>query len=410
MYQLLIRLLSPLIWVLILVDAFKRKGGWPFVVQRLGLYYPPLKTLQPNQKPIWFHCASVGEVKAAEPLIRALIAHYPLLITTSTPTGKDLVVSSFGDQVVHRYLPLDWPFAIRHFLKRHQPARLWVMETEIWPNLYRIVSANEIELCILNGRLSKKTLRAPAWLQKTYRQSLLQVDMIIARSQDEAKRFEALGAKPGTIQVLNNLKYAALPEVHSQVRPIERPYVLAASTHEDEELQISRIWLSLNRPELLVIVPRHPQRSGQIQKQLIALDAGLKVASKNETPEETTKLFLDDRIGKLMALFAHAEMVIMGGSFVPKGGHNILEPAAFAKPIITGPDMSDFEDELALLKEHQGIVQTQDYNELKATLQTLMNDPEKAQNLGMGAKQALDLQQDTLQKYLETLDISLNKQ
>ncbi|WP_373018404.1 3-deoxy-D-manno-octulosonic acid transferase [Thiomicrorhabdus sp.] len=408
MYQLLIRLLSPLIWVLILIDAFKRKGGWSFVVQRLGLYYPAPKSTDTQQKPIWFHCASVGEVKAAEPLIRALLSHYPLLITTSTPTGKDLVLSSFGDQVVHRYLPLDWPFAIRHFLKRYQPARLWVMETEIWPNLYRIVASKQIELCILNGRLSKKTLGAPAWLQKAYRESLQKVNKIIARSEEEAQRFQALGANPENIQVLNNLKYAALTEMHNPPRPIERPYVLAASTHEDEEFKISQLWLELQRPELLVIVPRHPQRSIQIQKQLNTLDPKLKVASKNKMPEPQTKLFLDDRMGKLIALFAHAELVIMGGSFVPKGGHNILEPAAFAKPIMTGPDMSDFEDELALLKSHQGIIQCHSYSDLKESLETLLNHPQAAENLGKGAKKALEVQQDTLEKYLIALDIFIS--
>ncbi|GKT11544.1 MAG: 3-deoxy-D-manno-octulosonic-acid transferase [Thiomicrorhabdus sp.] len=399
-YQLLIRLLSPLIWLLILIDSFKKQGGRVFFLQRLGLEYPKLPTVS---KRIWFHCASVGEVKAAEPLIRALEAEYHILITTNTPTGKQLVDNLFGDSVQHSYLPLDWPFAIRHFLDSCCPTDCWILETEIWPNLYRLCHQRNIDLRILNARLSRKTLKAPNWLKQSYQQSLQKVNQILARSQDEAGRFIILGAKPENVHVLGNLKYAQLDQVPHNPNPIGRDYILLASSHEDEELQMSKLWLALNRPELLVIVPRHPKRSEMIQKQLITLDASLSVASKGQQPTEHNSIHLDDRLGKLMPLFEHAKLVIMGGSFVAKGGHNALEPAAYQRAIITGPDVSDFETETALLLQSSGIIQCQSYEALSQNILQLINDSELRATLGKNALVAIQSQADTLQNYLDAL-------
>ncbi len=402
-YQLLIRILSPLIWLIIAIEAIKSRGGWRFFLQKMGLSFPPLK--QSQQNPIWIHCASVGEVKAAETLVRALLPKHAILITTNTATSKPLVNQLFGDQVSHRYLPFDWPFALRRFIKINQPSRLWVMETEIWPNLFRVANKQQLELCILNGRLTEKTFKTPGWLQAAYRNSLRRVDKIIARSEEELPRFVKLGADPQRIQVLGNIKYSAQPEAQSQVRPIERDYILAASTHNDEELQITQLWLKQQRPELLVIVPRHPKRSERIQKQLAFLGDKLQVASRGEQPNADTQVFLDDRIGKLIPLYAYAKLVIMGGSFAPKGGHNILEPAAFRKAILSGPDYRDFKEEMALLQNSNGIVICADYEQLSTQLSDCLQQPDRASTLGKNAYQALQAQQNTLKNYLTALHI-----
>lgn len=402
-YQILIRLLSPLIWLIVIIEGLKNKAGWAFISQKLGLHYT--KPPQNFHHPIWIHCASVGEVKAAEPLIKHLMSEHKILLTTNTKTSQQLVNELFAEQVFHRYLPFDWPFALRRFIKAYQPNRLWIVETEIWPNLFRVANKNAIEICILNGRLTQKTFQSPNWLQTAYRNSLRRVDKIIARSELDAEMFGKLGADSNKIQVLGNLKYSAQPEIQKQARPIEREFILAASTHNDEELNITQLWLELNRSELLVIVPRHPKRSIKIQKQLQFLGSKLKVATKNEAIQEDTKVYLDDRIGRLLPLYAHAKIVIMGGSYVPKGGHNILEPAAFKKAIITGQDSSDFEDEMTLLKAENGIIQNQNYPQLQQDLITLLEHPEQAQKLGENAYQALQKQKNTLQKYLVALNI-----
>ncbi len=399
-YQFLIRLFSPLIWLLIVKDSIKKQGGGDFIKQRLGLDYPALP--QVSQR-IWIHCASVGEVKAAEPLIRALESTYHILVTTNTPTGKQQVSRLFQDQVDHCYLPLDWPFAIKHFLNRCLPTECWIVETEIWPNLYRICAQHAIPLNIINGRLSSKTLPPPSWLKKSYQQSLLKVNKILARSQAEADRFIALGAPSHVITVLGNLKYAQVQAIPHAPNPMPREYVLLASSHHDEELQIAQQWARLQRPELLVIVPRHPNRSEAIQKQLRPFFPDLKTASKNQYPNAMTPLFLDDRMGKLMPLFEHAKLVIMGGSFVPKGGHNILEPAIYQKAIITGADMSDFTEEMALLQSHSGIIQCQNIQALSNILPSLLNDQKQRQILGKNAFLAIQTQQKILQDYLDHL-------
>ncbi|GAB6069101.1 lipid IV(A) 3-deoxy-D-manno-octulosonic acid transferase [Thiomicrorhabdus hydrogeniphila] len=402
-YQILIRVLSPFIWLIVIIEAIKNKAGWAFISQKLGLHYnTPPKTLQ---KPIWIHCASVGEVKAAEPLIRHLIHQHNILLTTNTKTSANLVKELFTDEVFFCYLPFDWPFALKRFVNTYKPSRLWIIETEIWPNLFRVANKKHIEITIINGRLTPKTFKTPRWLQAAYRNSLRRIDKVIARSQQDAKMFVKLGAEPHKIEVLGNLKYAAQPEMQNQVNPLNRSFILAASTHKDEELNITETWLKMNRPELLVIVPRHPKRSAKIQKQLEFLGNKLAVASKNQQPNDNTLVYLDDRIGRLLPLYAHAKIVIMGGSYTPKGGHNILEPAAFKKAIITGPDSCDFEDEMSLLKEHKGIIQNNNYAELESDLRILLTHPKQAQQLGDHAYQALQKQKNTLQKYLTTLNI-----
>jgi 3-deoxy-D-manno-octulosonic-acid transferase len=401
-YQILIRLLSPILWLVIAREAIKSKGNLPFFFQKVGLHFP---NLNHSTKPIWIHCASIGEVKAAEPLIKALKANHTLLITTNTATSKPLVTELFGQNVTHCYLPFDWPFALNRFIKKYQPTRLWVMETEIWPNLFRVASKNRIELCILNGRLTQKTFSSPKWLQAAYKSSLQQVDKVITRTNQDAELFIKLGANPDKVIVLGNLKYSAQPEAQQQIRPIQRDFLLAASTHADEELHITQVWLELKRPELLVIVPRHPKRSTSIQKQLKFLGTSLLIASKGQQPNETTKVFLDDRIGKLLPLYAYAKLVIMGGSFVPKGGHNILEPAAFKKAILTGLDSRDFEDEMQILKGNQGILQVEDYKQLKAKIKELLEHPDKAETFGENAFTAIQKQRNTLKNYLKALKI-----
>jgi len=402
-YQLLIRLLSPLIWLIIAIESVKSKGGWRFFLQKMGLSFPNLK--HPT-KPIWIHCASIGEVKAAEPLIQALLANHTILITTNTATSRALINELFGTQITHCYLPFDWPFALNRLIKKYQPTKLWVMETEIWPNLFRAATKNDIELSILNGRLTEKTFNSPTWLQAAYRNSLQLVDKVIARTNQDAELFIKLGANPDSVLVLGNIKYSAQPDAQQQTRPIQRDYLLAASTHADEELNITQAWLELERPELLVIVPRHPKRSASVQKQLSFIGSSLLVASKGEQPNELTKVYLDDRIGKLLPLYAYADLVIMGGSFVPKGGHNILEPAAFKKAILTGLDSRDFEDEMKLLTENQGIIQVEDYNQLKTNIKELLEHPDKAETLGENAFRTIQKQRNILNNYLAALNIS----
>lgn len=404
MYQLLIYLLSPLIVLITASQALKSQGGWRYFKQRLGFGYQ--STASHNQETVWIHCASVGEVNAAEPLINHFITQaedYRLVVTTNTPTGAQFLESRFEQPIEHYYCPLDWGFAIQSFLQATQPQKLWVMETEIWPNLFRISHNNGVAISILNGRLSKKTLTAPQWLQNTYKKTLTCVGQVIARSDDEAERFIKLGADQNKVTVLGNLKYAHLGQVKHHSNPINRDFVVAASTHEDEELKVAELWQLLNRKELLVIVPRHPKRMHSIKKQLNTLNMNLAIASLNQQPDSQTDIFLVDQIGKLMPLFEHAQLVIMGGSFVAKGGQNILEPAAYGKAILTGPDMSDFETEMQLLLNEQAIKQCVNYDDLKQQITYLLDNPSHSQTMGKKAKEIVLKESGVLDRYLQIL-------
>lgn len=397
-YQSLIRLLAPLIWLITLFESIKRKGGKHYLLERLGFGYAPI-----DGKPIWIHCASVGEVKAVEPLIRSLLDKQTLLITTNTPTGAKLVAQLFANQVHHRYCPLDWPYAINRFLQKTHPTELWVVETEIWPNLYRLVAERKIPISLINARLSRKTLQSPQWLQSAYRQTLEKVSQILTRNHDEADRFIELGADAEKVSVLGNLKYAGLMQLPDYENIIGQDYVLLASSHRSEELAITQLWLSLKRPELLVIVPRHPKRIQEILKDLSPYRQNIAVYSHRETILADTQIYIDDQIGALMALYAHAKLVVMGGSFVAKGGHNILEPAALQAAIITGFDMSDFEMEAAQMKANQGLIQCQNYRELKEQLSQLIDDEARRQQMGIAARQIVLSQQHLLNDYLIAL-------
>lgn len=423
LYQTLIRLLSPLIVLLLLLDARKRTTSkasfWHYIKQRLGWGYPPFHSDKP---PIWIHCASVGEFKAAEPLIAFLQAkQHPILLTTNTPTAAQIITQTFPN-LPWCYLPFDWPSAIQRFLDsfEQKPKALWVLETEIWPNLYRLVQEQGSPILILNGRLSQKTLKAPNWLQQSYHQSLGRVAQVLVRDQAEASRFETLGIPKAKIQVLGNLKFANLQTAQKSAEKVQNPqpcppylpknrdFVLLASSHEDEEKQIARRWLKLNRPELLVVVPRHPPRGSKVAQQLTPLLESaqqLALYSQQKTGNENSKVFIVDTMGELGKLFACAKLVIMGGSFVPKGGHNILEPAAEAKPILTGPYMSDFKSETALLKQAEGIIQVSDYETLMTELQSCLQNPTHAETLGKNALKVIEqAQQQTLEAYLKALE------
>lgn len=397
-YQLLIRLLSPLIVVITVIDALKRKGGIRFFKQRFGFDYPNLA-----KHPIWIHCASVGEVKAVEVLVQNLYKNFDIIISTSTPTGAFLVESLFSTQVKHAFLPLDYPIAINRFLKAIKPRALWVVETEIWPNLYRITARKGVRITLINARLSKKTLTSPAWLKQEYKTALSHVAQLLAKSEDDASRFRQLGALDHSIQVLGNLKYAGLTTLPDYPNSCPREFVLLASSHDDEEKQITQIWQKLKRPELLVIVPRHPQRSKQIQQQLEFMQPHLAVFSKNEPIQADTQVYLNDQIGVLMPLFAHAKLVIMGGAFVPKGGHNVMEPAALKRAIITGPDMSDFIYETEQLHQQSAIIQLQNYEELTKVLSQLLQNKSERSRMGNAAYQVIKKQECVLEAYEKAL-------
>ena len=435
LYQTLLFLLTPVIVLLLMLDTRKRTHNrsafWQAVKQRLGFGY---HFSQPQ--PIWIHAASVGELHAAEPLIQALLEqHHPLLLTLSTPTAYELAQQKYPT-LSKAYLPFDWQRAVNRFLAAlpHRPTALWVMETEIWPNLYRQAHQADIPIHIVNARLSQKTLSSPQWLQTLYRQTLSLVTQVLARDADEAHRFQQLGVPQNKIKTLGNLKFAHYADLKAWQQNIPKlseksqnpqnsqsrmakladflpqtPFILLASSHEDEELQIAKKWLALkqrlNLPHTLVIVPRHPQRGEAILKSLNHAQMPSQLFSQHTSDQPAqAEVYIVDAMGVMLPLFAKAECVIMGGSFVPKGGHNILEPAALGKPVFTGPDMSDFESETQLLLQAKGLEQVENDEELMQKLEIFLKSPVLHPKLGQNAQKIIEkTAQATLQSYLSAL-------
>ena len=325
-----------------------RANEMRYFLQRLALYFSePV-----NKNGIWIHAASVGEVNAAIPLILKLHEEQPetpVILTSNTLTSAAHAKKVLPDAVQHFYFPLDYRWAIRRIINKLKPKAVFIIETELWPNLYIELYKQNIPLTIINGRISEKTLKANKWLKKIYAQILPLVAYVHARSETDKTRFIGLGTTRDTIDVLGNIKFSVPPAQNIEPLDLGRPYVLAASTRDDEEQLIVEAWLQAEHEHhLLVIVPRHPQRLSDIQKQLSHFKLNIAVRSNNDKVTPETDIYIADTIGELKQFIAGSDFVLMGGSFVEKGGHNILEVAQLGKAVIFGPDMRSFEDEAQL--------------------------------------------------------------
>ena len=399
-YRALLYLLAPF---LLGYSAWQGRGSGRYLRERCGLY-----PRTPRRGVIWCHAASVGEVNGMLPLLTTLYrnqAQRPLLLTTSTPSGAAVALGKIPEGVIHAYLPIDWPGAARRFLRFFRPDVGIIMETELWPNLYRAAATADVSLCIVNGRLSPRTLGAPAWLRALYGDCLRQTRRVFARSEADRDRFIALGADGATTEVMGNLKFAALGEMDAPAPVgLGRPYVLAASTRAREEAAVFAAWQTCDHGDyLLVIAPRHPKRLAEI---LAAVEqAGLSVAVRSRSDQigEKTDVYIADTFNELIAFMAAAELIFMGGSLVPVGGHNILEPAALGRAIITGPYMDNFSDEIRLLLSHDAAIQVASADELGQQMGQLLRTPERRAELGRHARQVVTLQGDVAELYYRAL-------
>ncbi|MFP4155570.1 MAG: 3-deoxy-D-manno-octulosonic acid transferase [Halothiobacillaceae bacterium] len=398
-YRWLLVALLPLVFGHAVIRAW-RDGGGRYLRQRFGRGYRD--GMSTGRRPDWIHCASVGEVFAAAPLIERLAgAGRPLLVTTTTPTGAAQLARRFPS-LVHAYLPLDYPAVVRRFLAHWRPARLLVVETEIWPNLYAACAGAGLPIVILNARLSRRTMNAPGWLRALYARSLAQVAGVLTRSAHDAERFVQLGAPAGRVEVLGNLKFCAVPSLPVDFSPPARPYLLAASTREGEEALVLDAWRRA-APDgaLLVIAPRHPERRGEILRALSGLNVALR--SRGDPVGPDTEVYLADTLGELPGFMAFARLVFMGGSLVPKGGHNPLEPAALGAPVLTGPNLDNFLDEYALLDEVGALRRVGDSAQLAEAIAALWDDAPARDRMATAGRSVIVRQAGILDAYLDRL-------
>ena len=370
-----------------------------YLQQRLGLAY---KTQTPA--PVWIHAASVGEVNAVRPLIQRMLEKNPALsicLTTTTPSGQNTARKTLPDTVDCAYLPLDLWWSVTHFLRRVKPACALIVETEIWPNLYEACFQYGVPLTVINGRLSSRTLNTKPWVRALYCKAMENTHAVLARSEEDAQGFVSLSVAEERIKVIGNIKFAANTE--NRVTPIQldRPYILAASTREAEEKLIARQYLKQNKQDtLLVIVPRHPKRRKEIQQALASLSLRVAVRSKNDPVHADTQVYLADTFGELPAFIAGAEFVIMGGSFVDKGGQNILEVAQQAKAVIFGKYMDNFRDEARLFLQHAAAACAENEEQLGELITQWLADPAIPRRLGDNGRALMQENQNMLERYL----------
>lgn len=408
-YKSILFLLSPLALGHVIYRAIK-DGGWGYLSQRLGFNYG-----RPSSRPILIHCASVGEVNAIKPMLSELRNQCPntcICISTNTPTAARLVVGMRAQNVVHLYLPLDYAVCVNAFLNRVNPVCMLVLETEIWPTLFLLCTSKNIPVAIINGRLTKKSMRAASVIRNDYRRSLQNLALLLTRSDEDRLRFIGIGADKHSTHTVGNLKYTIRPPTRARTPQIKiaRPFLLAVSTHDDEEIQLARHAAILKRKNcLLVIAPRYPHRGKKIARQLRDKNLDVAIHSEKNTVTNDTDVYIVDTLGELERYLGEALLVFVGGSLIPRGGHNILEPASLGKCIVTGPHTENFALEVKELLQANGIIQVADNHELGMTLARLLDNERERSYYGMNARRFMEQKKGMTEKYLKYLRPLLNR-
>ena len=349
LYALLWRIATPLVWLRLRLRARRQPGYALRIGERFGRYDPA-----PDMPRLWIHAVSVGETRAAAPLVEALARSHPghrILVTPLTPTGRATGEEIFGDRVERAWLPYDMGFAVRRFLRHYRPAFGVVMETELWPRLLQECRAQSVPVMLANARLSERSARRYARFPAIARWALANLDGIAAQTPADAQRFEELGAR--AVAVTGNVKFDLAVPADIAVRGREfrerfgagRPVWVAGSTREGEEALLLDALAADSIPAdvLLVIVPRHPQRFDEVAQ--VAAARGLKVARRSDAGavDPHVRVMVGDSMGEMLAYYAAADVVLMGGSFLDYGSQNLIEPCALGKPVIVGPSTFNFE-------------------------------------------------------------------
>ncbi len=387
LYTALLWLLLPYIFFHLLWRARKQPAYLQHIGERFGFY-----SINSSQPVIWLHTVSVGETRAAASLIQRLQAAYPdhqLLLTHTTPTGREASEQLYGDRVLRVYLPYDYPFALKRFLHHFKPRVGVLLETEIWFNLIHHCHNTNIPLLLLNARLSEKSAAGYARIAALTRTGLSRLYAVAAQTQEDAARLGALGA--ANVSVMGNLKYEIEPppamlKTGEQLRGqfgMERPVFLAASTRAGEEALVLDALKQANIASLLsVIVPRHPQRFDEVAALLTQRAIRFQRRSDNRPIAADTQVVLGDSMGEMFAYYAACDLALIGGSLLPFGGQNLIEACAVGKPVLIGPHTYNFTQAAMQAVEQGAALRLQDTDSLADTLQKLFGQKDKLAAMG----------------------------
>ena len=413
LYTAVLFVLIPFVVLRLLLLSIRKPAYRKRIMERFG-YVPSVDN---SLSVIWIHAVSVGEVHAAKPLVDQIIRscpHYQLLLTTMTPTGSDAVHNNFGNRVLHYFIPYDLPDAVCQFIYRTRPCLLVVMETEIWPNLFYICKKNNIPVVIANARMSEKSFAGYRRLSRLARETLSIVSYVVAQGQADAERLVALGADKNKITVSGSIKFdIEFPEGTKKQGMFlrqnifnNRPVWIAASTHAGEEQIILSAFgriLKQHPACLLIIAPRHPDRSDIITE--LSINSGLITVrkSKGQKIDDQVKVYLLDTLGELPEYYAASDLAFVGGSLVPHGGHNMLEPACLGVPVITGPHNHNFSEISAMLQLGGAAWVVTDVDELECQVNLLLTDRKMRQDAGEKGRKLVEASRGSIHRLMEVL-------
>ncbi|MGB5835056.1 MAG: lipid IV(A) 3-deoxy-D-manno-octulosonic acid transferase [Thiohalocapsa sp.] len=370
----------------------------------------------PHPVDVWIHAVSVGEVQAAQPLIRHLLrAEKSVLVTTTTPTGARRLKDLFDEAVQHLYTPFDLRWVMRRFLHLVSPRLVLVMETEIWPNMLAACEERGIEVILINARLSAGSARGYARVPRFSAETMHRFRLIAAQSAEDAARFEALGVLPERLAVTGSIKFdVELPgslmeraEVMRRRWGSDRPVWVAASTREGEEELVlaAHDRVRARYPAtLLVLVPRHPERFDRVAAVIQRQGLDMVRRSANEPCREATAVYLGDTMGELPVFLAAADIAFVGGSLVPTGGHNLLEAAAVGVPVVIGPHIFNFAEITRLLIELEAAVQVADADGLAECLISWLGDAAERTRVGENGRLAVEHNRGALNRLISLID------
>ncbi|EGR0057833.1 TPA: 3-deoxy-D-manno-octulosonic acid transferase [Vibrio vulnificus] len=414
LYTLLLALAAPLL----LFGLYRSKPNKPKFGKRWKEHFGITPTLDGQNQPLWIHAVSVGESLAAIPLIKAIKEKTPdqvIVVTTTTSTGAEQI-AKLGNLVEHRYMPIDFAFAVRGFLKAINPAKMLIIETELWPNTLATVHKANIPIIVVNARLSEKSQQNYAKVQPLFNLIHPCLGKVLCQSQADADRFAKLGIPTNKLSVTGSIKF----DIHisdeikhqgAELRTLlgqQRPVWIAASTHRGEDEQVldaHRQVLETHPNALLILVPRHPERFDSVFE--LCQTQGFETVRRTQANiiADSTQVYLGDTMGEMLVLLGAADVCFMGGSLIGDkvGGHNVLEPAALGVPVITGPSYYNFTEIIDKLMAQKAIMIGEDKTQISTYLLLLLSEPEAQKRLAWNAYTFLQASMGCTHKIIHSL-------
>ena len=412
LYNVLLVLLLPVVLAVSAVRAKRQTGSADSTRERLGFVAPA-----PAGKVLWLHASSVGEMQAAVPLVKALSSDYPdahIVVTSFTASGMRRARAAFGESVQVCALPYDLPVFNHRFLNRIRPQAMVVLETELWPNLYRQVQARDVPVLLVSARMTEKSQQRYRRLGKLVRDALRAVRYVGAQTAQDGERFRSVGVARDVVHVVGNLKFdipesAEIREQGQALRGLlfgNAPVLVAASTRvgEDEIVLDAFARVRAVYPDArLVIVPRHPERGSTVAG--LARSFGWNVAQRSiDTMPSAVDVYVIDTIGELNAFYAAADACFVGGSLVPVGGHNLLEPASLGIATVTGPQHQNAPDIFRDMRASEALLVVRDAEGLASAWRDLLDDPVKRDELGQAARETVERNRGTLAQVMKDIE------